>query len=153
MNQISKFPPSLRRVNKHLGYDLLKPQRHSLLSLLSSSSQVVRRGKPGTASKHLCPTGYKVQAQTLWPSQQLPDCFSVKCSQRRKTFLNVFELPGQLKYLLTKSSLMAWEEVTLSQCLLLEQSWRWGEQWVPRLDILTGSEAATLMAAISPPQS
>lgn len=51
---------------------------------------------------------------------------------------------------------MAWEEATLSQCLffLLEQvELEERGQWVPGLDAVTGSEAATLTAAASPPQS
>lgn len=72
------------------------------------------------------------------------------------SLLNVSELPGQLKYILTKRPLMAWEEATLSQCLffLLEQvDLEERGQWVPGLDAVTGSEAATLTAAASPPQS
>lgn len=51
---------------------------------------------------------------------------------------------------------MAWEEVTLSQCLffLVEQvRLKEREQWVPGLDALIGSEAVTLLAAASPPRS
>lgn len=76
--------------------------------------------------------------------------------KKNPSFLNVSELPGQRQYILTKSSLMAWEGVTLSQCLffLLDQvELEEREQWVPGLDALTGSEAVTLLAAASPLQS
>ena len=59
------------------------------------------------------------------------------------------ELPGQLKYTLTESPILTWEEVTWNQCLslLLEQvKEEEKEQWAPWLDALT----VTLRVAASP---
>lgn len=104
---------------------------------------------PDRANEQLYPlaTKYRLRLPQNWksPTSRL---LQYQMSKKNISFLNVPELPGQLKDILTKSPMMAWEEVTLSQCLFCwsRSSWRRGNS-----RSLGSMPSVTLLAAASAP--